>query len=49
VKEQLSREPRPYPKLKITRKPESIFDYAVGDFEFIGYDPHPAIRGAVAI
>jgi thymidylate synthase len=46
---QLSREPRPYPQLKITRKPDSIFDYSVEDFEIIGYDPHPAIKAPVAV
>jgi thymidylate synthase len=49
VNEQLSREARPYPELKITRKPESIFDYTLGDFEIIGYDPHPKIQGEVAV
>ncbi len=41
---QLSREPRPLPKLIIKRKPESIFDYRFEDFEIEGYDPHPALK-----
>lgn len=49
VQEQLPREPRPFPKLKILRKPESLFDYNVDDFEVIGYDPYPAIRLPVAV
>lgn len=49
VKLQLSREARPYPQLKITRMPDSIFDYRVEDFEIIGYDPHPAIAAPVAV
>ncbi|MCU6479004.1 thymidylate synthase [Arthrobacter sp. A2-55] len=49
VREQLSREPRPYPTLVIGRKPESIFDYQVSDFEITGYDPHPAIKAPVAV
>ena len=48
VAEQLSREPYPYPSLKI-RKAESIFDYDYDDFEVVGYQHHPAIRGAVAV
>ena len=48
VAEQLSREAYPYPRLKI-RKAESIFDYGYGDFEVVGYQHHPAIRGAVAV
>lgn len=49
VRLQLSREPRPYPKLVIKRKPESIFDYKFEDFEIVGYDPHPAIKAPVAV
>ena len=46
---QLSREPRPYPTLRILRKPDSIFDYQYEDFEVTGYDPHPAIKAPVAV
>ncbi|WP_225781399.1 thymidylate synthase [Xenophilus sp. Marseille-Q4582] len=46
---QLSREPRPYPTLRIKRRPDSIFDYQYEDFEFEGYDPHPAIKAPVAV
>lgn len=49
VKLQLSREPRPYPRLVIKRKPESIFDYRYEDFEIVGYEPHPHIKAPVAI
>ena len=49
VKLQLSRDPRPLPKLVIKRKPESIFDYQFDDFEIVGYDPYPAIKAPVAI
>ena len=46
---QLSREPRPLPRLVIKRKPDSIFDYQFDDFEIQGYDPHPGIKAPVAI
>lgn len=46
---QLSREPRAYPRLKIKRRPDSIFGYQYEDFEFEGYDPHPAIKAPVAV
>lgn len=49
VREQLTREPYPYPALRITRKPESIFDYTYEDFVLEDYQHHPAIRGAVAV
>lgn len=49
VKLQLSREPRPYPKLVIKRKPASIFDYKFEDFEIEGYDPWPTIKAPVAV
>src|ERR671913_565762 len=40
VGEQLSRTPRPYPRLNIKRKPQSLFDYRYEDFEIDAYDPH---------
>ncbi|SUA55108.1 thymidylate synthase [Oligella urethralis] len=49
VKEQLSREPYPYPQLKILRKPDSIFDYCFEDFEFENYQHHPHIKAPVAV
>lgn len=49
VELQLSREPRAYPKLNIKRKPASIFDYQLDDFEIVDYDPHPHIKAPVAV
>ncbi|OQP08983.1 MULTISPECIES: thymidylate synthase [Geobacillus] len=49
AKLQLTREPRPLPKLIIKRKPDSIFDYRYEDFEFVGYDPHPAIKAPISV
>jgi len=49
IEEQTRREPRPFPKLVIKRRPPSIDDYAVGDFELVGYDPHGFIRAPVAV
>ena len=49
VKEQLSREPRPLPKLIIKRKPASILEYQFEDFEMVDYNPHPPIKFAVAV
>ena len=46
---QLSREPRPLPKMKINPEVNSIFDFKFEDFELENYDPHPHIKGKVAI
>ena len=49
VEEQLSREVRKLPTLKINRKVESIVDFRKEDFELEGYDPHPTIKGVVSV
>ncbi|MAO71957.1 MAG: thymidylate synthase [Flavobacteriales bacterium] len=46
---QLSRDPRPLPRMKINPDIKSIFDFTIDDFELIEYDPHPHIKGKVAI
>ena len=49
AKEQLMREPRPFPKLRIKRKAPSLFDYRIEDFELDGYDPYPPIALPIAV
>lgn len=49
VQEQLSREPRPLPRLRIHRIPDSIFEYRYEDFEIIDYHPHPHIKAPIAV
>ena len=49
VKLQLSREPRPLPRLKMNPEVKDIFDFQYEDFELIDYNPHPHIKGAVAV
>jgi thymidylate synthase len=46
---QLSRETRELPTMKINPDVKSIFDFKFEDFELEGYNPHPHIKGAVAI
>jgi thymidylate synthase len=46
---QLTREPRPYPIMKINPSVDNLFDFVYSDFQVEGYDPHPAIKGAVAV
>lgn len=45
----LSREPRPFPKLRLVRRPDTIDGYRIEDFEVTGYDPYPAIEASVAV
>ncbi|MFI5086313.1 MAG: thymidylate synthase [Actinomycetales bacterium] len=49
VTEQLSREPYPYPTLRISRKPDSIFGYRLEDFEVLDYRHHPTIKAPIAV
>ena len=49
AKIQVQRTPKALPKLKIHRKPESIFDYKFEDFEIVDYDPEPHIPAPIAI
>ena len=49
VQLQLKREPKPLPKLKFKRKVDNIFDFKFDDFEILNYDPHPHIKGKVAV
>jgi thymidylate synthase len=49
VTDQLVRTPRGAPKLRIGRRPESMFDYRIDDFTVEDYDPHPAISAPVAV
>ena len=49
AREQLAREPRPFPTMRLTRRAESIDDYRIGDFEVNGYEPHDAIKADVAV
>ena len=46
---QLSREARPLPTMKINPEVNNIFDFTFEDFELVDYNPHPHIKGAVAI
>ena len=48
VNEQLSREPKPLPTLRL-RKAADLFSYTPADFEVVGYEHHPAIKAPVAV
>lgn len=49
VKLQLTREPRPLPKMVLNPDVKNIFDFKYEDFQLTGYDPHPHIKGEVAV
>lgn len=49
VKLQLTREPRPLPRMLLNPDVKNIFDFGYEDFQLTGYDPHPHIKGEVAI
>ena len=46
---QLSRTPRSLPKIRMNPAVKSIFDFRYDDFELIDYNPHPHIKGDVAV
>lgn len=49
VKLQLTRDFRPLPQMIINPEVKSIFDFKYEDFQLEGYDPHPHIKGEVAV
>lgn len=49
LKEQLTREPKPLPTLKVKTIHDYIEDYTIEDIELIGYDPHGPIKGKLSV
>jgi thymidylate synthase len=49
AKLQLTREPRPPPRVKLNPEVRDILGFRFEDFEVVGYDPHPAIKAPVAV
>ena len=49
AREQLSRDPRPLPTLRMNPERRSIDEFEPGDFELVDYDPHPSIKAPIAV
>lgn len=49
IKEQLTREIRTAPKLKLNPEKQSVFDFEMMDITLEGYDPHPTIKAPIAV
>jgi thymidylate synthase len=49
VKLQLTRAPRPFPKMEINPEVKDIFGFKYDDFKLTGYDPHPHIKGEISV
>eukprot|EP00755_Sulcionema_specki_P027813 Sspe_Gene.88548::Locus_60536_Transcript_1_1_Confidence_1.000_Length_1683::g.88548::m.88548/K13998/DHFR-TS; dihydrofolate reductase / thymidylate synthase len=49
LREQLKREPRCFPSLKILREHENIEDFTMDDFAIVGYSPYPTIKMEMAV
>ena len=48
VKEQMTREPYPFPKIKLNPAIKNIDDFKLEDIELIDYQSHPSLRGEIA-
>lgn len=49
AKEQLGRDCRPLPQMKINQNITNLFDFTYDDFELVNYDPHPHIKAEVSV
>jgi thymidylate synthase len=46
---QLTREPRPLPRMELNPAVKNIHEFRYEDFQLVGYDPHPPIKAPIAV
>jgi thymidylate synthase len=49
AREQLTREYRPLPRMKLNPAIKNLRDFKFEDFELVNYDPHPSIKAPIAV
>jgi thymidylate synthase len=49
AREQLARDPRPFPRLRLNAAVRDLFEFRYEDFTLEDYDPHPAIKAPIAV
>jgi thymidylate synthase len=49
ARQQLAREPKPFPRLRLNAAVKDVFGFAYEDFTLEGYEPHPAIKAPIAV
>jgi thymidylate synthase len=49
AREQLTRAPRPLPRMRLNPAVTNLFEFRYEDFELLDYDPHPAIKAPIAV
>ncbi len=49
VKEQISREPKPFPKIWINPEKKNLDDFTIDDFKLLDYESHPPIKGEITV
>ena len=49
VEENIKREPRPFPMMKVLKQHNDIMDFEFSDFELVGYEPYPNIKAEMAV